>query len=246
MKNILLITSTIAPPVDAVLLARKDPQLRLADYMASLQFQIGLLKSSVIDSIVYADNSGFPLDHLRKICEKAGVSGRVEFISYKSQALPRLGRCFLEINLIGRAIAASKLLSAEEHIRIWKITGRYIVMNITRIIREAPECDLYVNCRNYPEHWADFHLMAFTLRGYNEILAVDLEKYQDSIVGERVLREAIDTRSFLGCKIVKRFTRTPRISGIRGIDGAQYSDFQNTVKYGIRAVANCILPNFWI
>ncbi|MDP1699412.1 MAG: hypothetical protein Q8L53_00425 [Aestuariivirga sp.] len=244
--NVLLMTSTIAPADDVFMLVRKDPELRLADYKASFEFQINLLKSDTIDAIVYADNSGFPLDHLKNICEKAGVSDRVEFISYKSDALPSLGRYFLEINLIGRAIAVSKLLSADVPLRIWKLTGRYIVTNIGKIIREAPDCDLYINCRNHPEPWADFYLAAFTMRGYTEILAKDPEKYRDTIVGERILREIIDTKSFLGCKIVKRFTRVPWIFGVRGLDGVQYSSFSGTMKYYIRIAANRIMPSLWI
>lgn len=246
MKNILLMTSTIAPADDVHMLVRKDPKSRLADYKMSLEFQIDLLKSGTIDAIVYADNSGFPLDQLKNICEKASVSDRVEFISYKSDGLASLSRYFHEINLIGRTIAASKLLSNEAPLRIWKLTGRYIVTNIGKIIRDAPDCDLYINCRNHPEPWADFYLAAFTIRGYTEILAKDPEKYRDTIVGERILRETIDTKSFLGCKIVKRFTRVPRILGIRGLDGVQYSGFSGTIKYYVRTAANRIMPPLWI
>jgi hypothetical protein len=246
LKNVLLMTSTIAPADDVFMLARKDPKLRLADYKASLEFQIGLLKSATIDAILYADNSGYSLDQLRDICERSGVSDKVEFISYKADIPALVSRYFLEINLIGRAIASSTILSTGERLRIWKLTGRYIVTNIQRIIQQAPDCDLYINCRNYPERVVDFYLTAFTLESYIGILAKDLEKYENTISGEKILRTDIDNKKFPDFNIVKRFHCTPRISGIRGFDGAQYSGLKDTVKYGIRVAVNRVLPALWI
>ncbi len=239
-------TSTIAPAIDTFMLARKDPALRLMDYKASLEFQIGLLKPNMIDAIVYADNSGFPLDQLRDICEKSGVSDRVEFLSYTSGISPRLSRYFLEINLLENAFAMSKILLADPQQRIWKLTGRYIVTNIEKIIHDAPDCDLYVNCRDYPEHVIDFYLTAFTRRGYTEILARDLENYKNTVAGEILLRKKIDTQSFPKCRIVRRFNHTPRISGVRGFDGARYGGWKDNAKYALRYSANLIAPSFWI
>jgi hypothetical protein len=246
MRNVLLITSTVAPATDTYRLVRKDPELRLADYMASLKYQMGLIKSGAVDSIVYADNSGFPLDQLKDICERAGVKDKIEFISSKSDTSPRLGRYFLEIELIKWAMSASRLLSAEEDLRIWKLTGRYIITNIYEIITQVPECDLYINCRDYPIPWADFFLVAFTKRGYREILELDLSKFKDTENGENALREMIDAKSFPNCRIVKRFIHTPRVLGIRGLDGAHYAGWGGSVKYGLRAMANKIVPILWI
>lgn len=246
MKNVLLMTSTIAPAAGTYRLVRKDPELRLADYMASLEYQIELLRSGAIDSIVFADNSRYPLDKLMNVCGQAGVKDKVEFISCKSNISPLLGRYFLEMDLIKWAMTASHFLSSDEDVKIWKLTGRYIVTNIRDIVLEAPPCDLYINCRNYPIPWADFYLVAFTKRGYREILEPDLRKFKDTVNGENVLREMIEAKHFPNCHIVKRFIYTPRVLGIRGLDGAHYTGWKGTIKYGFRAAANRIVPAFWI
>jgi hypothetical protein len=246
LKNILLMTSTIAPADDTYMLVRKDHQSRLSDYKASLVFQVQLLKSNTVDYIIYADNSGFPLDDLREICTDAGVSDRVEFLSCKMPVSPRLSRYFLEINLISWAIDTSKILAAERNGRIWKLTGRYIIKNIEEIIEKAPDCDLYINCRNYPMKVIDFYLVAFTFCGYRKILSFDLERYRVEQPGEQLLRTSIDTHSPLDSKIIKRFNRTPRIFGIRGMDGESYSGWRGTARYHIRRIANYIWPALWI
>jgi len=246
MQNILLMTSAILPAAEAPDLVRKDPALRLADYKKSLRFQIELLNSNVLDAIVYVDNTGFPLNELKNICEAAGVSQRVEFISYTTEISPRLSRYFLEVNLIGEAIRKSRFIQAASQPAVWKLTGRYIVTNIKKIIRRAPECDLYINCRNYPDPWADFYLIAFTLRGYSEIVAHELRMYENNLPGEAILRKVIETNSFGDCKIVKRFNCTPRVVGIRGYDGVDYSGWKHSVKFGFRRLANEVAPQIWI
>ena len=65
MTDILLITSTIAPPAQSFLLAVTDAETRLSQYRAALAFYLEQLAAGTFDRIVYMDNSGHPLDALR-------------------------------------------------------------------------------------------------------------------------------------------------------------------------------------
>ena len=83
-SNILLLTSTIAPRPDTHALVRSDPDLRLQDYLRSLEFYLQQLADGVFDTLVYVDNSGHSLASLAELAQKKGVFAQCEFISYES------------------------------------------------------------------------------------------------------------------------------------------------------------------
>jgi hypothetical protein len=247
--TILLITSTIAPAPDTFALKVIDPVSRLAEYCTALRFYLNLLDRGLVDHIVYADNSGHPLTELQAIVDQRGHAARVEFLSFGSTADSRYGRYFLEMNLIDTAFGLSKILSTKTDQVIWKVTGRYVVQNIARIIATAPRgFDLYVNCRNRPMRFLDFYLVAFRSRTYPQLLGREIEAYRATgLSGEIILRNRIDDGTFGGMKIVPRFRTPPRLTaGRRGYDGAEYSGAKESLKYLARSLANRLLPWLWI
>ena len=101
MKNIALITSTIAPDKNAHALKVINPKERLEEYVAAFNIYLKALKKGIFDKIAYVDNSQYPLTKLIQMAENEGLLDRVEFISYKSDLDPsKHGRFFLELNLI--------------------------------------------------------------------------------------------------------------------------------------------------
>ncbi len=247
MHNIAFLTSTISPDADVYLLRRNNVEERLKDYENALTFYCGMLKKGVFESIVYVDNSGYPLDSLKVIAANLGVVDQIEFISYKSQVNPHNSRYFLEIHLIDYGMQNSKHIQAANNPMVWKITGRYIIDNIDKIVRDVKHpVDLYVNFRNIPYQVVDFYLVAFTAKNYSKILGDSLYQYAGTKAGELILRKKIDSHAFEDFNIVIRFREVPRLLGVRGCDNKPYNSLANNAKYYIRVFSNIILPRLWI
>lgn len=245
--DILLMTSTIAPKADTFALKRADPADRLRDYAAALTFYADAVKNGVFDALVYVDNSAHPLDALIGIAARAGVEGRCEFVSYEAATPPGYSRYYLELNLLVEAMRRSARLREAGEAAIWKVTGRYVVENIASIVATAPaKFDLYLNLRNRPERVADFFLVGFRRDSFWKTIGRDPEDYRTTEAGEIILRRKIDDGAFGETVIRPRLARTPKISGVRGFDGARYDGLAYTLKYYLRAAANRVAPWLWI
>ena len=247
MNNIAFITSTINPNPDVFLLKRVSVQERLNDYETAFRFYCGMLNNGTFDSIVYVDNSNYTLSSLERIAAELQVSDKVEFISYLSTDSPNNSRYYLEINLIKHGINASHKISEAENPMIWKITGRYLIQNVPKIIGELKQnVDLYINFRNRPYKVVDFYLVGFSKSGFKEIIGKDTQKYEGTIDGERIFRDEIENQAFKNCNIVTRFRHIPRVMGIRGYDNKSYNNLSNISKYYFRVAANFIFPRLWL
>ena len=244
--NILLMTATIAPSSDTFLLSHRDPMKRLDEYVRALRFYARLLSDGVFDRIVFVDNSGHSLERLIETVDKLSIRDKIEFISYKASVSSKDSRYFLEMNLLIEAFTLSCTIQLLPSARVWKVTGRYIVNNIAKIVVTAPQkVDLYLNCRNIPVETADFYLVAFTARGFNAVLRPHLEQFQTTRNGEDILRDRL-RGSYPGICIVRRLRHTPRLIGIRGFDGARYGGLLDNSKFLLRTAANHFWPDFWI
>lgn len=249
IKNIALITSTIRPDPNVILLKRTNPEERLSDYQNAFRFYCTKLQNGVFDSIVYVDNSGYPLDSLKDIAHQMNCAENVEFISYTSTADPTRSRFYLEMNLIDHAIKVSEKINLPNNQLpfVWKITGRYLIENIAKIVSSSTHhIDLYINVRDYPDRWADFFLVGFNAVKYSSILGSNIDKYCSTEDGERVLRQRIDNGDFMNYRIVKRFNVTPKVIGVRGYDAKSYNNLSNNAKYYARVLMNYVLPDVWI
>lgn len=245
--NILLLTSTIAPQTGTFALARAKPEERLADYMQSLEFYFPFVATGVFDSAVYVDNSGYPLDALVEKAREHGVADRVEFVSYTSDIPPEFSRYYLEANLLIEGFERSTRLREAGEASLWKVTGRYIIRNIDDIVRTQPEdFDLYFNLRNRPYEIVDFFLVGARARAMKTLLMLDLDDFKSKEDGEKILRSKIDQGAYDDMTLIARMRRTPRLSGVRGFDGAAYDSPVHTAKYYLRSAARRLTPWIWI
>ena len=216
------------------------------DYETSFKFYCGLIKNGSFDNIVYVDNSSYPLSSLEKIATDLLVRDKVEFISYQSKVHPMNSRYFLEVNLIQYGMKNSKLINNSDNPMIWKITGRYFIKNISKVIRNLDkDHNIYINFRNKPHKILDFYLVGFNKEGF-EILVQNLDSYEGTVDGEILLRKHLETLNQNKLKINSRFKVIPRIVGVRGHDNKSYNNFVNESKYFFRVIYNWIFPNTWI
>jgi hypothetical protein len=249
--NIALITSTISPDPGVIALQRSNVNLRLEDYKAAFKFYCEKLKEKVFDKLIYVDNSGYSLDQLIAIAINTGVDKDCEFISYLSTVDPNNNRLYLEANLIDHFINSSEILNKSCSVadcKIWKITGRYIITNIRKIISGCSDgnFDLCLQYRDYPQRMVDFYLVGFSLDAYIKLISNNINMFKGKINGELILRRHLDAGYASEFHVIKRFKVVPRIVGFRAYDGARYGGIKDTLKYYLRAMVNNIAPFIWI
>ena len=205
--NIALITSTIAPSPGVFALKVINNKERLAEYKKAFSFYCDMLKQDVFDKIVYVDNSGYSLEELYEIAIKKEVLERVEFISYKCTIdVTKNSRFYLEINLIDYFFRHFNFLNDSMSCTVWKVSGRYLIHNIDKIIRNCYLCgehDLYINCRDYPYKVVDFYLVGLSLKSYQYVFSDNLDLYKGTRNGELILREFLDKNKSLDIKIMR-------------------------------------------
>ncbi len=247
--HVVLLTATIVAPPDARNLARRDPALRLQDYLEAFEFYLGLLSRGSFDALVLCENSGFDLRPFAQRAVAAGLADRVELIGHFGLDYPaRHGRGYGEFKLVDHAMRHSRLIAAMgSAAHIWKVTGRYKIRNLARLIHSQPaDADLYCHCRNWPMPWLDMYLMRWNHRAYDTLIrGVYRQLRQDATPtsAEQRFRALIDTRP-AGLHIVRRFAEVPRLDGVRGFDNRAYGAlWRNHVA---RALAQRVAPWIWI
>jgi hypothetical protein len=252
MKNIVVMTATITPKSDSFSLARTDPDLRRRDYELSLQYYLDALLRGSFDQLVFAENSGANLDSLRALVNKAGLAGRVEFLSLYGLDYPSAySRGYGEFLLLDRVMDCPLMRTQCADSIVWKITGRYRVANIEKLILRRPKhFDFYCNCRDYPVRLTDQYLQAWRVGVYARHLKGLYKFFRESETakyGEQVMRELIDQGRFESLHVIPRFTHVPIIKGVRGWNNKEYGGgAMNRCKLLVRQTANLALPWLWI
>ena len=248
-KDVVLLTATVVAPVDVRNLARRDTGLRLADYLEAFDFYLAELARGSFDALVLCDNSAFDLAPFAARAREAGLSERVELISYFGlDHASSCGRGYGEFKLVDHAMQVSALIAAAgDDVRVWKVTGRYKVRNIGRLVATQPnDADLYCHCRNRPLPWLDMYLMRWNRRAYDEIIRGvyrQLEQDETPTSAEQLFRRVLEGRRW-SSRIVRRLRHVAAIEGIRGGDNVAYGSMRR--KYLLRVVAQRVLPWVWI
>ena len=164
---------------------------------------------------------------------------RVEFIVFDGlDHPPGYGRGYGEFKLVDYVMSHSRVIDAHrESAAVWKVTGRYLVRNLERIIRRAPSgFDVYCNCRNRPQRWADMFLVAWSSRGHRSVIRDcyhGLNEEGARASAEVRFRELIDAAP-AALRVARRFTVTPLVEGVRGMDNQSYSRGKNLLKFYAR------------
>lgn len=239
MNNTLLLTATIRPPPGAPNLHRIDPRQRMNDYIHALDFYCRLPKE-IIPRIVFVENSASNLSPLQEVVLKANALGRVEFLSFDGQDHPpQYGRGYGEFKLLDYAMEHSYTLgSANVDDVLWKVTGRYRVLNLVTLVHTAPsDFQLYCDIRDWPIPWVDLRIFGCTVSGYQYLLRGIYSQLKANVINmapEQYLRPSIGELA-KSHRVVTRFRREPRVDGIRGVDSKNYSSRSNLLKYLFRS-----------
>ena len=167
---VVLMTATITPPKEALYLKRIDPNQRENDYAEALKYYLSI-PEQYVSKIIFAENSNSDLSRLKKLVNDTPHNKTVEFIEYRdgNNFPPYYGRGYGELKLIDYAVDNSKILTEEDV--IWKVTGRYKLLNIIKLIKTQPKkFSIYCELMKYKINAADTRAYAFTLQGYRRYL----------------------------------------------------------------------------
>jgi len=168
----LLLTATIDPK-GVVFLKRNDPLVREQDYINALKKWI----EAVNYPILFCENSGYKIDKIKNIT-KSYSNNETEILQFDGQDFPKeLGKGYGELLIIEYAIQNSILIEHSDY--VIKITGRYFIKNIEKIIIALlRNRNFYVMVDLKRDlTWADSRVFAFKpsfIRNY-------LSKFQDLI-----------------------------------------------------------------
>lgn len=247
----LLLTATIRPHPDVPFLTRRDPQVRLADYREALQVYVRL-PDTVVDRIVFVDNSGSDLAALGAVVDAEGRAKHVELLSFAGRDYPvEQGRSVGETYLIEDALARSRILSRlGDDDMFWKVTGRLQIQNLDRLVSSTPACDLYIDFRRYRMHWVDTRVFAATRRGFRAAFLSRIELLRHDLLPpgvvapeQRLFGELDDLRYEI--RLEPRFRVEPQIAGSSGL-GENYRRPRRLVESGVRSVTRRVIPSLWI
>lgn len=97
-----------------------------------------LQNQNTIDKIVFVENSGYPLDELKKLAKQANkFKKKIEFLSFKHNPANDVNISMGELKIIDHALKNSELLNTSKYFA--KVTGRIFIPNIDRLVSNLPE-----------------------------------------------------------------------------------------------------------
>lgn len=115
---------------------RNDSAVRLNDYKQALKKW--LTKQSLVTSIVFAENTGYPLDDLKRIVKDNNPYNKeVEFISFVAPQEQLFDKGYAELHIIKYALENSEIAKRCEY--FIQASGRIFVPNIDLFVVSLPE-----------------------------------------------------------------------------------------------------------
>lgn len=247
----LLMSATLTPPTAAV--ARADPTDRLHDYLNALRFYL-CLPSSVIDRILFVDNSNTSLEPLVTLVQSLDHDKNVEFISFQGNDHPhQLGKAYGEFKLMDYGLANTTLFGPQT--RVWKTTGRLKILNLAEIKEKSEKRPFDVLCdlHNVPwvgsgkwrhHHNMDLRVFAFRKAAYDTVFR-DLWRIHPVGLDAEFMYHRM-RQGQPGLRIVPRFPVQARLQGVSGRHQRDYLSSSQRTKDTVRAMTRRVTPWLWL
>ena len=215
-----IITGTIEPAVQMSHLVLRDRQERLKQYADSIHF---FLEKKIFSRIVFCENSNYgteKLAYLKKLAEENGVA--LELLSFQgnSEKTCAHGKGYGEGEILEHVFKNSRIVCGEQY--FVKITGRLKVDNIRDIVIRMKRNRIYFNIPNRTRRDIyDTRMYGMPVGVFREFFMKDYDRAMDD---EGMMLEKLYTQILLerGIKVTN-FPRYPRITGMSGSGGLDYS-----------------------
>ncbi|MFS0771530.1 hypothetical protein [Sphingomonas sp. 1P08PE] len=230
----LLMTATIAP-AGGMKTVLADVQARRDEYARALRFYRAMIGRG-IDRIVLVDNSASDM----AVFEEIAAGYPIELLAYEGiRYPPEYGYGYGELALIQHAM---------DHVpglrdgMVVKVTGRYLVSNLTAVIAAGRGVDFAGDIWNRRRPWLDMRVFMWTSAGFEAILRDRYLLLRDDV--NRLPPEMILSAQVLqsvGVPVRTYFAVDPKVSGRRGMDGKDWGRGSLALKRVARAVARPLM-----
>jgi hypothetical protein len=198
----------------------QDADIRMHHYLESLRFYL----ENTNVPILFVENSGTDISHL---FQNEIRKGRLEILTFQGNDYEKtLGKGYGEMVILEHATLFSKFFKQADF--IFKITGRYKVLNIESYINRYYDIqhsfDLVMNFTNSLS-FVDSRFWGANVLFFNDILLKFKDEINDekSIYFEHVLCKSAHQAIIKGYKYSSLYHR-PRYSGVYGTLGITYND----------------------
>lgn len=215
-----IITGTIRPDSGMGGVALNNENERLLQYKKSMEF---FIKSKAFEKIIFCENSNFGLEEFQEVKQLANqMHISLELLSFQGnlEKANLQGKGYGEGEILNYIIDNSSLIKGEDY--FIKITGRLVIDNIAKIVSLVDKRNTYFNIPNLSrKEFYDtrvygmpidqfINCFLYSYLGVNDEKGIFLEhRYTDII--------SINNIS------IKNFPRYPRIKGISGTLGIEYT-----------------------
>lgn len=224
-KNYLLLTATISPETGQSSLLIQNPEERLLEYEKALQYYHRNFDRLRLSGLIFVENSDFDLS----LISKKYPSGKFEWISAPRTPLAGgVHRGYGEFLMIDYAFRNSLYLtSMSPSDVVWKVSGRYVLKNLGRMIFFAPDdYDVYADIR---KNWVELSVISWSKKGFLEYFQPCIEEMKVDFPPEVILARAFDGDRSMN--VVSKFTWLPYINGRRGANGVPYMSARSTLRH---------------
>lgn len=172
---VVILTATIEVP-GTIDIKRTDTQLRHDDYKWALKKW--LKNQTSVSKLVFAENSGYPLDELKEIARTHNPYGKqVEFLSFKSHGRQNIDKSYGELMIMRYALDNSTLASDADYIA--EVGGRVFIRNFDAIIKRIPERFDVISCWLGNFSNADLNLILMKKSFFDERIFPYLSRFID-------------------------------------------------------------------
>jgi hypothetical protein len=252
---VLCMTATI-DPMGMPGVSRPDPRARESDYLQCLQYYCR--HDPQIHRILFLENSGWPLERLQREARFNNPYGKtLEFVSLRCNEFPReLGKGYGEFLMLDEGLRSSCLVRDADYIA--KITGRYRLLNLTRLIERMQSArGLLCDVRDHDIYrrlgiratarYCDTRFFAFLPAFYERQIRGAYIRCNDArgYYAENLLFE-VATRSDLQTEVCKRFPIEPDYRGFAGYGSKDFGSKSERGKRLVRAIARRVVPWLYV
>lgn len=259
-KYVVLMTACIDPgegiktkPGNCV--GRADPSLRLNDYIEALKYWLNF-NDQRLTGIVFADNSGYDLNSLRRMFEDCSRGKPiVEFIQVEKCVWPdHIHYGFCELLIIDDALKKSELL--KEAPLFIKATGRLRFDGLIKML-DVMGRD-FIN----PQFVVDAHDYAFPFGARHsgistQLMVFNTNFYRKNLIGINKLMKPwvishiedllfIELSKFKGAGYYMRFPCYLSCVGFCATTNKNYRSFKSKMKDLLRRTSRKVAPWWWI
>lgn len=223
-KNVIIFLTACINPEKMAFTALLDIDLRKKHYINAINFY--LIKTNL--KILFVENSGVDLSYL---FQKEIKNDRLEMLTFNGNDHQKsLGKGVGEMVILEHAIAKSIFFKKTDF--LFKITGRYKILNINQFIKQYfknNSVDLLVNmqpklCRADSRLFGSNKAFYNTLVKYKNTIDETNKVYFEHVLYKAVYETVLSTLPNLGKSKFAILNNIPRYSGVKGTDKLSYND----------------------